>query len=743
MLEFLRRFFAQGPDRPAPEVGSEQRRAFIPTPRQNEPPKDRGPRTDRHTGTAAVTRYFELSNRITGAKAEGDFAAAVHAARETYPLMPAVVAQMKAEYGRFDISTSHAVHTAGTLMAVIGDRQAIAELRQALDQTPELRGWLPYAEQAATDADLVDKIMAVVDVEPGVKQKDLKTRIDGDGPRLGILASSLEKGKRLQRVSQGSTFLLYPAGFALSSLAPQPAAGAPDARTSKVILAPVPRRGPVRSAVRARNLDFGKLAYVRLPKAPEAWEERSQGQKVSSRGGAGSAEGDCAPEAKRTKVPRFTVGGDGWVLSREESLPAEKRPHSAYRETFHTPGTTVWIDPAGKRVEFPTAAAVVLTTDRQGQRLAERGIEFDVYRADVNGDGSGMLFLSRNGILHGYTEMVEPFLVERVADLPEYAEQAKRFGIDQNSLKNHVRCVALSEGRSRYLVTIVDEAWCYDLATNRPLWGLRFPTKEGWTAIASERSGKVGASADVLAALKLMELALPVSPEAITRQYRVLAMRWHPDRNPRDPQATRRFQELGAAMELLTGIDLSRLSGSEIERVVYQQVLHQSVVRLPQGINVTISMSMQVSGAFGTDWIYAANFADQGNSTFLGGYSGRIVEVGTDGIPRRIYDIGTVPRQVARTSSHLFILTATRLYIVRESELVALVDVLDQGRLIIGNRGFGLLQPKHFQWFTHTGEFLGKVKTRDPIRRTYFGEEGLVVETRTHRAVVSGAHGWW
>jgi hypothetical protein len=26
----------------------------------------------------------------------------------------------------------------------------------------------------------------------------------------------------------------------------------------------------------------------------------------------------------------------------------------------------------------------------------------------VNADGSGMLFLSRDGILHGYTEMLEP-----------------------------------------------------------------------------------------------------------------------------------------------------------------------------------------------------------------------------------------------------------------------------------------------------------------------------------------------
>jgi hypothetical protein len=59
-------------------------------------------------------------------------------------------------------------------------------------------------------------------------------------------------------------------------------------------------------------------------------------------------------------------------------------------------------------VEFPSAPAVALTTDRAGTKLAERGLAYDIYRADVNADGSGMLFLSRDGILHGYTEMLEP-----------------------------------------------------------------------------------------------------------------------------------------------------------------------------------------------------------------------------------------------------------------------------------------------------------------------------------------------
>src|ERR1039458_1022738 len=101
MLEFLRRLFGKDPVRPTPEARSSQGRVFIPTPNQNNPAKDESSEARGLTGEAAVRRYFELSNLIMGSKAEGDFTAAVRAARETYPLMPAVVRQMKKEYGRF------------------------------------------------------------------------------------------------------------------------------------------------------------------------------------------------------------------------------------------------------------------------------------------------------------------------------------------------------------------------------------------------------------------------------------------------------------------------------------------------------------------------------------------------------------------------------------------------------------------------------------------------------------------
>jgi DnaJ domain len=745
MFEFLKRIFRQSAvAQPVPDTPLDIPRLTTRFIAGNDLSPNETATVSGLVGDAAVGRYFELSSVIERAKADGDFVRAVCAARETYPLMPAVVGEMKKQYGRFDISTSHAVHSASTLMAVIGDREGIRELRDALTATPELHDWLPIAAAAETDTALAEAIMVAVLAEPGLKQSELKRRVDGDGRRLGTLAAWLEKGKRLRRVSQGATYMLYPPDFPLESLASDAAPATNDTGSTTSIMVPVHWHTKSRSAYRARPLSLENLPYIRLPKAPIAWQERyrTQSETIVDRTASVAAH-DTTARASRTNLPRFTITGKGWTLTREESLPPKERPNPAYSQMFQTAGSTLWFDPAGRRVGFPSSPAVALTTDRAGAKLAERGLPYDVYRADVNANGSGMLFLSRDGILHGYTERLEPQLTESVADLPEYAAQAKRFGIEPHMLRNHIRCVALATDRSRSLITVVDEAWCYDMTTGQPLWGLRFPSKEGWTEIAGERSERVGASAEINAALRLMELTLPVSPEAITRQYRALAMRWHPDRNPQNPESTRRFQDLGAAMELLTGFDLSRLGSPEIERVTYQQILHRSSITLPDGRNVTLSMTMQVGGAFGADWIYAANFAHAGHSTFLAGYGGRVVEVDASGLPLRVYDIGAVPRHVAETQSHRYFLTDTRLYVLSEDQLVALVDVFAQGKLIAGNSGFGLLQPKQFQWFTPTGQPLGQVQTRDPIRRIYSGAAGLVVETRTHRAVVTGPPSWW
>jgi hypothetical protein len=38
---------------------------------------------------------------------------------------------------------------------------------------------------------------------------------------------------------------------------------------------------------------------------------------------------------------------------------------------------------------------------------------------------------------------------------------------------------------------------------------------------------------------------------------------------------------------------------------------------------------------------------------------------------------------------------------------------------------------------------LGEITTRDPIRKIYWTDQNMIVETRTHRGVVSGSQQWW
>jgi DnaJ-like protein len=410
---------------------------------------------------------------------------------------------------------------------------------------------------------------------------------------------------------------------------------------------------PRRAASRAREIDLGSLPYVRLPTAPAHWERRQQqaAEDHAERVWAGAVRAaDLRGEggSARRAAPRFAADGPGWRIISEDKLPLDERPDPAYKDVFPTSGSTFWLDPHGRREGFEDAASVLRVTDRAGSLVAERGLASDVYRADVNADGSAILFMSREGVLHGYSDRIEQILADRIADLPEYRAQAERLGIEPQELKTHARCVAISADRSRYLVTVVDEAWCMSTTSREVLWSIRLPAQQGWTKVATPRMDRSWSSGEIEVALHLMELELPVAPKDITRQYRRLAMRWHPDRNPDDPDATRRFQELAAAMELLTGADLRGIGGRQVEGVTYQKILRHARID-PRvdgrpGNALEITFSMGASEKHAADWIYAAKFGSRQNRAFLAAYSGKVVEVSDRGMPVRVYDLGAVPR---------------------------------------------------------------------------------------------------
>jgi hypothetical protein len=346
--------------------------------------------------------------------------------------------------------------------------------------------------------------------------------------------------------------------------------------------------------------------------------------------------------------------------------------------------------------------------------------------------------MSADGVLHAYDEDLQPLFETALADAPEILALCRRFDICDEQLKNHVRAVALSRDHRRYLFTAVDEAWCVS-RPHQTIWGLKLPMQEGWRRIAAPEQG-FGTDSEIANALALMKLSLPLAPEQVKRRYRELALLWHPDRNQGHPQAQEQMKALNGAMELLTGVDLEILD----EEGEASFVSAKDCPELDLGASkVRVNFGFGFSELYARDWIYAADFAAHSDSVYLAAYSGRVVLVNAAGEGLRVYDIGNPARRIVDTGEYLYILTATRLYVLRDDSLHALVDTLDSGELVLAKSGFGLLEKKRWRWFSKEGGYLGSVLSTDPIRRVYCSAGAMVVETRQRRAVISGAPRWW
>jgi len=158
---------------------------------------------------AVSERYFALHEQIQSAQKARDYPQVARLARQTYQLLPGFVAACKREYGRWDIQSSVAVHTGGTILAVLQDEDGVRLLQQTLAAVEDLKPWRPVGESAATDLKLVGRIMGVVVEHRGVLQTALRDHLpDADGRRLATLATWLEKARRICRVRTGKTYAL-------------------------------------------------------------------------------------------------------------------------------------------------------------------------------------------------------------------------------------------------------------------------------------------------------------------------------------------------------------------------------------------------------------------------------------------------------------------------------------------------------------------------------------------------------
>lgn len=71
---------------------------------------------------------------------------------------------------------------------------------------------------------------------------------------------------------------------------------------------------------------------------------------------------------------------------------------------------------------------------------------------------------------------------------------------------------------------------------------------------------------------EVLGVGLDATPAEIKKAYRRAAMRWHPDKNPGDAAAERKFKEAAAAYEALANPGKSK-EGRGVERAEFERVV--------------------------------------------------------------------------------------------------------------------------------------------------------------------------
>ena len=654
--------------------------------------------------------YFDTMSRMQAAISNNDFEDAVKLIRLNLRYIPDWVKETCRQYGSLDVSTIPALQQGGTILALVGDEDGLARMRDIVASTVELEPWAANVERHQHDLHLFQMILDAVTKHPNCLQTEVKRLVgEEDGRRVANLISYLDRAGRIIRIRKERTYELILAGSPMAPRFP-PKRIVGSHRTD--------RRSP-----ELQEIDLSDLSYVPLPHAPLQWEEA-----LTARERAKSPD----PEG------HFEIRDTDWQIESIENIPLDERPDPAFRQIHPTDSGLLMIDDLAKAEGLGNIEAAALRYDRAGNLAAKTGLQHDTYRIGVHPLGRGLIAMSRDCVMHAYDDLLTLILETTLAEAPEVLALRRRFDISDDRLKNHIRCVALSPEARLYLFTVVDEAWCVDMG-GKGLWGAKLPLKEGWTRVATP-SGSFQTSDEVKGALDVMGLSLPIVPDEVKRRYRTLARQWHPDVNPGQDQFQGKMKALNLAAETLTGIEASSLPRYTGATFIQEENLTEFEAG---GLKVTMTIGMVAGEIHVSDWIYAACFGAKPDSVYLAGYSGRVVQVDGQGKGMRAYDIGGVPRRIVDTGDYLYLLTDTRLYVIRDDALHALIDTFEAGDLVVAQTGFGLLERKRLRWFHEDGRYLGSVVSKDPIRRIYSSNDRMIVETRQRRAVIDGVPAFW
>ena len=322
-------------------------------------------------------------------------------------------------------------------------------MREIVTSVPVLKPLVKEVNQHLKDRHLFQAILDAVAAHPQCLQTEVKTLVgETDGHKVARFIAYLEKAGKIVRFRAGRTYKLLKLD---SPEVPEP----PPKRV-------VGSHRTHQKSPMLHEIDVSSLSYVSLPRTSRQ-RKKGQGRKTISDVRA-----------------YFEVHDATWQIAMIENIPIAERPDAAFRRKYATQSGLFMIGDMRRAEGLGQIQAAALRYDQVGELVAKRALLHDTYHVSVHPFGQGLIAMSRDCVLHIYNDYLEPDLETDLKKCHEILDFRKCFNIPDDRLKNHIRCISLSQNANHYVFTVEDKAWCVDMSGNG-IWGCKFPAPDSWT----------------------------------------------------------------------------------------------------------------------------------------------------------------------------------------------------------------------------------------------------------------------
>jgi hypothetical protein len=298
--------------------------------------------------------------------------------------------------------------------------------------------------------------------------------------------------------------------------------------------------------------------------------------------------------------------------------------------------------------------------------------------------------------------------------------------------KYHVRCVDISPEGQFVLFTYVDRVYLMD-SSLKPIENWRTPPKEGWKKRTSGE--EVARFQEYQRSLSILGLSGEPTYEEVKKAFRIMVLRYHPDRNPNDPSATEKTREFINAYEKLTGEEAKQAFRGVENAEYYYKMMDQIKIEIP-GTSTSFTIEIGMVGS-GEDWIYATRLGSKADKIYLGCYSGKVYCISKDGRVIKIYNCQDVVRSIREKRRYLFIETDCCLFIIKDDKYLTHVSTWETGNLRWSDDGFMFVGTKELRLFSNEGIEIGRINIKDSITDAYWADGNLNVVTANKAYVFS------